>query len=229
MTELTVERKKQDKDTLTTADIANYLREHPDFFQNRPDILYEMVLPHGQGNTASLLERQASVLRNRNTELRHKLNELMAIARDNDTLFNQIKKLGLGLLEAGDLASVHAVLEQTLMAELKLDHLNLFVYRGAKAGKANRSETEVQKAVGGLLRGERIICTTLRKKELQFLFPEFESDEGSAALIPLQFQGEIGLLAIGSNNASHFTSNMDTTFAKYVGDILSRRLFHLID
>ena len=40
--------------------------------------------------------------------------------------------------------------------------------------------------------------------------------------------GELGLLALGSHDPNHFNSNMDTTFARYVGDILSRRLYHFL-
>ena len=96
MTDITVGKSKQDK--LTAADVITFLRAHPDFFVNRADLLFDLQLPHGHSNASSLLEKQASVLRTRNTELRHKLNELVNVARDNDRLFNQIRKLGLALL-----------------------------------------------------------------------------------------------------------------------------------
>jgi uncharacterized protein YigA (DUF484 family) len=212
---------------LTAADVANYLRKHSDFFQNRPDILYDMELPHGQGNASSLLERQASVLRTRNTELRHKLNELVGIARDNDRLFNQIRKLGLSLLEANSLQDLSSRLKQLLSKEFELDASNLFLFKHTMptSGISITSQHDLQLALGDLLRGDRIICTTLRKKEMQFLFPGYNHEEGSAALIPLQFKGDLGLLAVGSFDPNHFTSNMDTTFARYIGDILSRRLY----
>jgi len=229
MTELTAERTQQEP-TLTAADVANYLRENPDFFQNRPDILYDMHLPHAQGNASSLLERQASVLRTRNTELRHKLNEFVSIARDNDQLFNRIRSLGLSMLEAGSLPDLANRLRQLLTKDFKLDEASLFLFKATAENGAFTvsSEADVQAALGDLLRGERIICTTLRQREMKFLFPGYERNDGSAALIPLNFHGALGLLAVGSDDPNHFNSNMDTTFARYVGDILSRRLYHFL-
>lgn len=228
MTEITAER--QQERTLSAADVANYLREHPEFFLSRPDILYDMELPHAQGSASSLLERQASVLRTRNTELRHKLNEFVTIARDNDTLFNRIRTLGLALLEAASVPELATRLRQHMAKEFKLDETNLFLFSstGESGAFSVSSEAEIQAALGDLLRGERIICTTLRQQEMQFLFPGYQHNEGSAALIPLHYQGNLGLLALGSHTPNHFASNMDTSFARYVGDILSRRLFHLL-
>lgn len=228
MTETTAERKQEIM--LSAADVANYLRQNPDFFLNRPDILYDMELPHAQGNASSLLERQASVLRNRNTELRHKLNEFVSIARDNDKLFNRIRTLGLALLEAGNLAELSSRLRQILTKDFKLDEASLFLFKPShETGPfAVTSEQDLQAALGDLLRGDRIICTTLRQREMKFLFPGYDRNDGSAALIPLHFNGELGLLALGSHDPNYFNSNMDTTFARYVGDILSRRLFHFL-
>ena len=79
------------------------------------------------------------------------------------------------------------------------------------------SGNEVQAVLGDLLRGSRIICTTLRQQEMRFLFPGYDRAEGSALL-----------LAIGSTDPNHFSSSMDTAFAGYIGDILSRRLYHFL-
>ncbi len=228
MSELTAKQTKKDK--LTAADVANFLRSNPDFFLNRADLLFDLILPHGQNNASSLLEKQASVLRSRNTELRHKLNELVSIARDNDRLFQQIRQLGLALLEAETLAQCEAALRISLTQDFRLDQSSLLLYRAPDAGKAiiSTSKHEVQRVLGDLLRGNRIICTTLRGQEMAFLFPDYHQAEGSAALIPLHYRGEIGLLAVGSADPNHFNSGMDTAFAAYIGDILSRRLYHFL-
>ena len=228
MSELTANKPKQEK--LTAADVANFLRSNPDFFINRADLLFDMNLPHGHNNASSLLEKQASVLRTRNTELRHKLNELVSVARDNDRLFSRIKQLGLALLEANSLDQCEQTLRQRLQEDFDLEYSALLLYRSGQGHGAihTTSGNEVQAVLGDLLRGSRIICTTLRQQEMRFLFPGYDRAEGSALLIPLQFNGEIGLLAIGSTDPNHFSSSMDTAFAGYIGDILSRRLYHFL-
>ena len=216
--------------SLNTTDIIHYLKQHPDFFVHRSDLLFDMTLPHGQGGATSLLEYQSRVLRNRNTELRHKLTDLINIAKENDRLFRNIKKLGLDLLEAGSVQDISAILQSTLQADFKLDHTSLFIHKtGLKAAPAiTITPARLATNLGDLLRAQRVICTTLRKKELTFLFPNYKGHEGSAVLIPLHYHRTIGLLALGSNNPDHFKSSMDTSFARYIGDILSRRLYHFL-
>ena len=228
MSEITASQPKQEQ--LTAADVANFLRKNPDFFLNRADLLFDLNLPHGHNNASSLLERQAAVLRTRNTELRHKLNELVSVARDNDRLFSRIKQLGLALLEATSLDQCEQILRQRLQEDFSLEHSALLLFHGDHSRSAIHSTTanEVQAVLGDLLRGSRIICTTLRQQEMAFLFPGYDRKEGSAILIPLQFNGDIGLLAIGSTDPNHFSSNLDTAFASYIGDILSRRLYHFL-
>jgi hypothetical protein len=227
MSELTA-KPKQEK--LTAADVANFLRSNPDFFLNRADLLFDLNLPHGHNNASSLLEKQASVLRTRNTELRHKLNEMVSIARDNDRLFQQIRQLGLALLEAENLQQCEAVLRISVLQDFHLDHASLLLYGDMPLPESiiQTSQNEVHGVLGDLLRGNRIICTTLRRQEMAFLFPGYDQAEGSAALIPLHYRGELGLLAVGSTDPNHFNSGMDTAFAAYIGDILSRRLQHFL-
>lgn len=229
MSELTANKQKQEK--LTAADVANFLRANPDFFLNRADLLFDLNLPHGHNNASSLLEKQASVLRTRNTELRHKLNEMVSIARDNDRLFQQIRQLGLALLEAENLPQCEAVLRISLPQDFHLDHTSLLLFgeRDLPETIIQTSQNEVQSVLGDLLRGNRIICTTLRRQEMAFLFPGYDRAEGSAALIPLHYRGDLGLLAVGSTDPNHFNSGMDTAFAAYIGDILSRRLQHFLN
>lgn len=228
MSELTANKPKQQ--SLTAADVANFLRSNPDFFTNRADLLFDLSLPHGYNSASSLLEKQANVLRTRNTELRHKLNEMVSIARDNDRLFQQIRQLGLALLEAENPAECEAVLRHSLQQDLQLDHTGLLLYSDQALPESitTTSSGEVHNMLGGLLRGNRIICTTLRRQEMNFLFRGYDRAEGSAALIPLHFRRDLGLLAIGSTDPNHFNSNMDTAFAGYIGDILSRRIYHFL-
>ena len=50
----------------------------------------------------------------------------------------------------------------------------------------------------------------------------------SAAMVPLDFNGKQGLLAIGSFNAQHFRSSMGTLFVSHIGEVLARRLADLL-
>ncbi len=64
-------------------------------------------------------ERQVSVLRERNMDMRHRLNNLLDTARTNDRLFEQTKQLVLHLLEAQTLDQIVDTFVNSLQKILK--------------------------------------------------------------------------------------------------------------
>ena len=64
--------------------VAAYLQQHPDFFLRRPDILSNLSIPHETGEAVSLIEHQIKVLRKQTDNYRKQLEELVAVAREND-------------------------------------------------------------------------------------------------------------------------------------------------
>src|SRR3569623_569025 len=80
--------------------IADYLRNHPEFFNTHTRLLAESRVPHQAHGAVSLIERQITVLRDQNLELKRQLQALVQVARDNDTLNLRIQRFTLALLEA---------------------------------------------------------------------------------------------------------------------------------
>ena len=55
---------------LTAEMVADYLRRHPEFFNDHPELVAEIAVPHGSGDAVSLVERQVRALREQNEETR---------------------------------------------------------------------------------------------------------------------------------------------------------------
>ncbi len=84
--------------------VREYLKNHDDFLQRNPDMLDYLHISHASGSAISLVEKQVSVLRERNMDMRQRLKALTANARDNDMLYEQTRALVLKLLEADSTA-----------------------------------------------------------------------------------------------------------------------------
>ena len=151
--------------------VAAYLRHHPEFFVDHEELIPELRIPHQPGEAVSLVERQVKLLRERNIEMRHRLSQLMDVARDNDRLFDKTRRLVLDLLDAGTLEEVVSAVEDSLRHEFQVPFVSLILFSDSTL-PVGRSVTsvEAQQAVGGLLVAGKTICGVLRAHELEFLF-----------------------------------------------------------
>ncbi|MBV2204900.1 MAG: DUF484 family protein, partial [Pseudomonas sp.] len=111
--------------------VAAYLRAHPEFFVDHDELLTELRLPHQPGAAVSLVERQVKLLRERNIEMRHRLSQLMDVARDNDRLFDKTRRLVLDLLDASSLEEVVSAVEDSLRHEFQVPYVSLILFSDA--------------------------------------------------------------------------------------------------
>ena len=81
--------------TLEATDVVAWLRTHTDFFLEYPELLAVLALPSESGTTISFAQRQATLLRKRNSDLRGRLQALLANAETNDALFEKTRALSL--------------------------------------------------------------------------------------------------------------------------------------
>lgn len=208
--------------------IANYLRLHPDFFLKRPDLLTDIEVAHPTGGAVSLLERQVSVLRDRNMDMRHRLNSLLDNARTNDRLFEQTKQLILNLLEAQSLDQIVDTFVKSLQQDFEIDFASMVLignpmaHRGVRARVVTLEDARSQ--IDSLLKSSKAVCGVLRPEEVSFLFPDHNRQVGSAAVVPLSHGHPLGVIAIASSDANYFRSSMGTLFLGYIAEVLNRLL-----
>lgn len=213
----------ESRDMLNSDQVADYLREHPDFFLAHGELLTELRVPHATNGAVSLVERQVAVLRERNIELRTRLHRLLDTARENDALFEKTRVLALTLIAAPDLAERVAVLHQQLRELFGSERVSLLLFTDRAPGEARAVDLgDAQARIPALMKGRRAVAGVLRPDEVQYLFGDTEVQ--SAAVIPLFLDRPLGLLAIGASDVQHFRSSMDTLFISFVGDVLARLL-----
>jgi len=206
--------------------VAAYLRAHPEFFVDFEELIPELRIPHLPGEAVSLVERQVKLLRERNIEMRHRLSQLMDVARDNDRLFDKTRRLVLDLLDANGLEELIGAVEDSLRHGFQIPFVSLILFSETPLGVGRAvSVAEAHQAIGGLLAGGKTVCGVLRPHELGFLFGEEQREQvGSAAVVALTHQGLHGVLAIGSPDPQHYKSSLGTLFLGYIAEVLARVL-----
>ena len=218
---------------LSEAAVHDYLRRNPDFFERHGALLGTLRLPHTTGGTVSLVERQVSVLRQKDVKLERKLKELLEVARANDALAGKIHGLSLGLLTAGSLSETLAVIEAALRTAFDADQ-SVLVYFGDPAltelidsgrfFRPMRREDAALQPFATFLASSQPRCGQVRDSQRDFLFGRATDEVGSAALVPLGEQCRQGFLAIGSVNAERFHPGMSFDFLARMGELVAESL-----
>jgi uncharacterized protein len=214
--------------------VADYLSEHLDFFERHAGLLERLRLPHRTGAaTVSLVERQVSVLQDKNRSLDQRLHELVDVARSNSMLSDKVHALAIRLLQAGDKSSVLASLEAGLredfgasQAVVVLLHNTSEIVQGPRTRflrAADRSDPALQ-AFSTFIQQNRPRCGRIRDVQREFLFPGEDAGIASVAMVPLGANCEIGILAIGSSDADRFNPTMSTDFLARIGDLATAAL-----
>ena len=210
--------------------VESYLRQHPDFFEGRDELVARLVVPHhGSGSAISLIERQVALLREENERLSEQLRELLEVARDNDSLTQRLHRLTLSLIDAATFEEVVDVLEDELHDQFRADAVELRLFSTLEleqqlATEQDRGHPAEAARFREFLDRGRPVCGHLNADQLVFLFGPLAEDIGSAALIPIKGEGIVGVLAVGSRDESRFHARKGTQFLTRLGEVVSRTL-----
>ncbi|MEJ6654414.1 MAG: DUF484 family protein [Pseudomonas sp.] len=206
--------------------VADYLRRHPAFFVEHDELLPDLFIPHQSGQAVSLVERQVKLLRERNIDVRHRLSQLMEVARENDRLFEKSRRLILSLLESHDVEEVIASIEDSLRDDFQVPFVSLILFSETQriCNTRSVSHAAARDAIGHLLDSGKTLSGILRSDELTFLFGDKGTEVASIALAPIQHQGLHGVLALGSRDPQQYRSATGTLFLSYIADALARVL-----
>jgi len=218
------------EDVLSEAEVHSYLKRNPDFFERHATLLTSLRLPHATGAAVSLVERQVSVLRQKDLKLERKLKELLEVARTNDALAGKIHQMALELLQARDLRQTLAAIEAALRTAFGADHSVLVMFddpgsasglNGGRFFRAMKRDDSALQPFATFLGSSNPRCGQVRDAQRDFLFGQQTDEVGSAALVPLGKKCEVGFLAIGSVDASRFHPGMSFDFLGRLGELIA--------
>jgi len=215
-------------DSLSEDSIADYLKSHPDFFERHPALVIGLKLPHRAGGASiSLVERQVSLLRQRNSQLERQLKDLVAVAKQNDTLVEKIHQLCLKLMRAPTLPARLAELETGLREDFAAERAVLVLFPDSPAEavrdgfvrRLSADDADVR-PFATFLRAAKPRCGPLRDRQ-KSIFDRDADSVTSAALVPLGAESRLGFLIIGSHDPDHFHPGKRMDFLARLGEVLA--------
>ncbi|MEW9797931.1 DUF484 family protein [Alteromonas sp. CYL-A6] len=204
-----------DDNTISVREVRQFLQANPTFLADNPDLLEILEVPHGPQGSISLVQIQSEQLRKKLRHLNFKLNQLIGIAKQNEKIYRVYTDLNVQLLRCKSVAEVQYTLEDVLQERLSLSSAIIKSFKGPHAVSELQKRLFTEKR----FRDSTFFFGRLSQHERQVLFEDAPAE--SVALILLGDDKDLGILAISSDNASHFTPDMDTLLLKQLQQVLN--------
>ncbi len=194
-------------------DVAQYLQDNPQFFEDHAEMLAQVNLPHPHGGrTISLSERQLLTLRERVKELEKKLNELLAFAKENDALQTKVHQFNCTLFGASDRATLQSMAVQHLRDIFAIPHVALHLWQ---------DDAPSSEVLAFADQHELPVCAHHAVHDTLPWFGEAAEHLRSFAYLPLRADGPtIGLLILASEDKQRFYPEMGTLFLQRIAETL---------
>jgi uncharacterized protein len=208
-------------------EVAAWLRRHPKFLQQFPDLAISMVVPREDGPAASLASYQLDVLRDKNRELSRRLHELFANAQENERLAVRTHQLTLGLMRQHNAADTLRAMAASLSEDFQGDLVRIVLFDHVEGLDdvdwlqfVPSEDARLVSFRDALAEGEPI-CGRLHPDKNALLYGMRAEDVQSSALLPLP---GVGLLAVGSIDPNRFFPGMGTLFLRMMGEAMATAL-----
>lgn len=219
-------------DSLDAPAVANWLADHPDFFQEYGAMLAQLQLTSlVTGRAISLQERQMEVMRGKYKALELRLAEFIRTAHDNDALNNKFNDWSKSLLLAKNDVDLPHVLTSGLRSYFNVPHATLRLWRVQEAYSHTwfaDNVSEDARIFAGSLFGP--YCGLNNDFEA-VTWLEQADEVRSIALLPLRLKAErdtFGLLVLGSPDPERYSGDMATDFLMQIADTSSAALACLL-
>jgi uncharacterized protein len=205
---------------MTNEEIARFLRTHPQFFDQHPELLESIHVPHPYGGRAiPLSERQTVALREKLRLLEGKLAEIIRFAEENDAISEKVHRLSVALAGARDFAALTHSLYLHLREDFAVPHVALRVWgRPVPAGVVEaQAPSEAQRRHAEGMSAPQ--CGQAAGSPFVPWFGEAAEHVRSVALVALGHGPAFGLLALGSEDPQRFFAEMGTLYLRRIGEL----------
>lgn len=208
---------------MNSDDIAQYLKEHPEFFEQHAEMMSEITIPHPHGGrTIPISERQILTLREKGKQLETKLREVIQFGEENDVVSQKIHTLSQALLRARDAGAVVQAAAKHLREEFAVPQVALRVW-GVAAGAAG--DLPEFQPVSDTLRDYATsltepACSSEPVADTAALLGEAAPAQGSYAYVPLRDGTTFGLLVLASEEPKRYYPGMGTLYLSRLGELI---------
>jgi uncharacterized protein YigA (DUF484 family) len=199
-------------------EVAQFLNQHPEFFEDYAEMLAEVIIPHPHGGRAiPISERQILSLREKARRLESKLGELIRFGEQNDAITDKLHRMTLALIAAREVQSVLHILAFNLREDFAVPHVAVRLWDGYVQAAAEPAASEEARGFAAGLNGP--YCSAHAMADTVAWFGEAAAHLRSFAYVPLRDEQAFGLLALAAEDPQRFYPEMGTLYLRRLGEV----------
>jgi len=207
--------------------VSAWLRRHPDYLTENPDVLAALTPPEYDRGEA-VLDMQSFMLdrlRDDVSTLRRREKQLLSAAEGNAAGQSKVHQAVIAVIGTADIQALNTLIRTRLPSILDLEAAALCIEQEGALSLAGA--TAIGKGgVANLMGPKRRVLLQARTAGEAFVFGEDANRVKSVAYLRLRTgpKGPAMLLALGSGRDDGFDRNQGTDLLVFLGDVLEARL-----
>jgi len=225
---------------MTKDEIAVYLNDHLEFFNNYPELLGKIKsidnkdIPICKSNTLSMSGRLIKRAKEDKEKLQSKLEWFVEVARANKVIHQHLFEIERLILKSTQLDQMVKQLGEAITLRFKIPYALLYLVDGGDHYMEHKLEDRFSKKLEGLLTfTDQITINKWFKGELKpVLISEIKTGSKvfgkelkniqSECIIPIINRGDIcGAIALGATKTRHFHDGLQTEYLERMADRLA--------
>lgn len=219
--------------SLDANEVARFLQNHPEFFEQYADLLAHLHIPNPHGGKAiSITERQIGILRDKARQLEGKMSELIGFGEENDVISDKVHRLSVALMGANDLAGAVAIIYDHLCNQFNVPHVLVRLWGiGSDGAPEFAPVADSLKAQVGAM--SHPYCGPLLGQEVAGWFDEHVRSVAQVPLREPNLAGRteggacFGVLLFASEDVRRFYPDMGTLYLERIGDLVAATLLRI--
>ncbi len=204
-------------------EVAQFLNQHPEFFEDYAEMLADMVIPHPHGGRAiPISERQILSLREKARRLEAKLGELIRFGEQNDAITDKLHRMTLALIAAREAPAVLHIIAFNLREDFAVPHVAVRLWdRDVREAPEPAASEEARSFATGL---NGPYCSAHAMADTLGWFGEAAPHLRSYAYVPLRDEQTFGVLALAAEDPQRFYPEMGTLYLRRLGEVAAAAL-----
>ena len=223
-------------------EIAIYLVEHPEFFNEYPELLGkiksidEKDLPIRKSNTLSMAGRLIKRMHNDKEDLKNKLEWFIEVTRANEQIHEHLFEIERLVLKSTQLDQMVKQLREAVIQRFQIPHVLLFLVDDADHYMEHKLEERFSDKLKGSMKFidqatidrwfdgtlKPVLTAEVENNSDVFRKTQGSKDVRSECLIPIISRGSIcGAIALGASKPRHFYDGLRTDYLERMAERLA--------